>query len=279
MELKRLTITLTLFGLLFLPAAFSRESNNAGNVPLVILQEDFTDYMNNLHECLQTLWQPPDFMEEGHVKVFFRVNRKGEVLNPIIIESSGNDIYDESALEALKQASPLEKFPENTLKEYISIKYSFDTILIEEERMKGYFELAKMNTERNPALALEYLNKAINEVGGEEASGFLYKRRADIKNLLGDSAGAQADYEKYKTFTEHSNIRRLHLLKHLAETQNSAYIYHYLAYAYEQVDDINNALISVNKALELSDSTLEGNLKRYKKQLEKKSFEITKASQ
>ena len=131
---------------------------------------------------------------------------------------------------------------------------------------------AKHYTKNNPQLALQYLDMAIDRVGGEEASSFLYKRRADIKKVLGDLNGAKEDYEKYRIYTEHANIKRVHLLKHLAEVQNSAYIYHYLAYAYEQVNDIKNALISIDKAIELSDDYTEGNLKRYKKYLEQKSL-------
>ena len=277
MELRNLIITLTLC-LFFMPInVYAAELHSNETAVNKIVQEDFSEYMDNIHERLHTLWQPPDFMEEGHVKVYFKLDKKGNLYNPTIIETSGNDIYDESALYAIKKAAPFAEFPPNSAKEYIAIKYSFDTNLIEEERMKGYFELAKANTLRNPEIALEYLNKAIAEVGGEEASGFLYKRRADIKKQLGDFEGAQTDYEKYRLFTERSNIKRLHLLKHLSETQNSAYIYHYLAYAYEQVDDIENALNSINKAIELSDADTEGDLKRYKKYLEKKSFEITKA--
>lgn len=269
MELKNLTITLTILGVFFLPCVYAENDYSNKQPANIMIQEDFSEYMSSVQEKLRTLWQPPDFMEEGHVRVYFKLNRQGKVVASDIIESSGNDIYDESALDAIKKADPFGEFPEQTLREHIAIKYSFDTVLIEEERMKGYYELAKKYTKSDPLKAIEYLNLAINEVGGEEASCFLYKRRADLKTLLGNTDEAQADYDKYNLFLERARIKRMHLLKHLTETQDSAYLYHYLAFAYEELDDYDNAMLAINKAVEKSDYSNEGNIKRYKKHLEK----------
>jgi TonB family protein len=230
-----------------------------------ISKAEFNDYMKNVQEKLRTTWQPPDFMEEGHVTVFFKLTRQGRVLSAKIIESSGDDIYDESALEAIKESVPFGDFPEDSLREFLSVKYSFDTIMIEEERMNGYYELAKHYTKNNPQLALQYLDMAIDRVGGEEASSFLYKRRADIRKLLGNNVGAKEDYDTYNMYTNRANIKRVHLLKHLAETKPSAYIYHYLAYAYEQVNDYDNAIVAIDKAITLTD--MNTNLKYYRDSL------------
>lgn len=234
------------------------------------VQNDFSVYMQNLNNKLRTNWQPPDFMEEGHVRVYFKLNRQGNVLYASVIESSGNDIYDESALEAIKDSAPFGEFPEDTLREFIAVKYTFDTILIEEERMNGYYELAKMYARSNPQKALEYLNLALDKVGGEEASCFLYKRRAEIKDMLGDKEGALADYSTYDLYITRANIKRVHLLKHLAENKQSVFLYHYLAYAYEQVQDYDNAIIAINKAISLTDEN--ATLKRYRDTLMQKQL-------
>ena len=39
--------------------------------------------------------------------VSFRINMKGEVVNPMIVKSSGNRIFDMSVMKAVKKASPL----------------------------------------------------------------------------------------------------------------------------------------------------------------------------
>ena len=268
MDFKKATITILLLAVssFFIQYAQAEEMYEpVEKVASESVQNDFADYMNDVQTKLQTAWQPPDFMEEGHVRVHFNLNRQGQVMRVAVIESSGNDIYDESALEAIKNCNPFDAFPETTSREYISIKYSFDTILIEEERMHGYYELAKANVYRNPQMALEYMNMALAKVGGEEASCFLYKRRAEIKERLGDEEGAKEDYDTYNLYINRSNIKRVHLLKHLSEIKPSAYIYHYLAYAYEQVGDYQNAIIAIDKAIELTDDN--GHLKRYRNSL------------
>ena len=272
MSLKNSTIILV-FLLIVMPLLPPVQAESFAQQPAqtgILAQNDFTEYMKNVQEKLNTTWQPPDFMEEGHVTVFFKLTRQGNIISASVIESSGDDIYDESALEAIKESAPFGDFPQGSSKEYISIKYSFDTILIEEERMNGYYELAKRYTKNNPQMALRYLDMAIDKVGGEEASCFLYKRRAEIKESLGDLVGAKADFDTYNTYTNHNNIKRVHLLRHLAETKPSVYIYHYLAYAYEQLNEYDNAIEAIDKAIMLANSDF--NLKRYRNSLVTKMY-------
>lgn len=269
MKFKNLIITSTIFGIFLFSNSLHAKENYENKSPAnIMVQECFSEYMSKVQNKLRATWQPPDFLAEAHVKVYFKLNRQGRIVSSGIIESSGNDIYDESAIDALKRAEPFGEFPEQTLKEHIAIKYSFDTVLIEEERMKGYYELAKQYSKINPQKALEYIDMAINEVGGEEASGFLYKMRADIKTALGDNAGAREDFDIYESFANKAKIKRIHLLKYLTETQNSAYIYHYLAFAYEEIGDYKNALDAINKALLKADFNSEENIRHYKNHLE-----------
>jgi len=272
MSLKNTIIT-TLFAASVIVFQQNVNAEEKFNTPYIkqadeFVKNDFSDYMENVKSKLQNNWQPPDFMEEGHVKVYFTLNRQGQLMSSSVIESSGNDIYDESAIEALKNCTPFGSFPKDSLREFISIKYSFDTILIEEERMHGYYEIAKANAKNNPRIALEYMNMAIAKVGGEEASCFLYKKRAEIRERLGDTKGAQEDLEMYNLYTNRTNIKRVHLLQHLVETKPSAYLYHYLAFAYEQVGEYQNAIGAIDKAIELTFDN--GHLKRYKNQLAQK---------
>ena len=63
------------------------------------------------------------------------------------------------------------------------------------------------------------------------------------------------------------DIRRVHALKHQAEQEDSAFAYYYLAYAYEQIKDYENAIWAVNKAIERTD--LNQQYKRYRTELVK----------
>ena len=38
------------------------------------VQADFSEYMNNVRNKLQKNWIYPDFLEEGHVRVLFKID-------------------------------------------------------------------------------------------------------------------------------------------------------------------------------------------------------------
>ena len=236
------------------------------------LQNDFSNYMVNVKEKLQKNWQPPDFLEEGHVRVLFKINSKGEIISSSIIESSGDEIYDESAIEAIKKSQPFGNFPPQSVRESITINYSFDTSLVKTDKMREYYELSKQNFFTDRKTALKYIDLAIAEVQGDDESYFLYKRRGKIKEALGDHVGAREDFITYQDMKNRIDIKRVHALKHQAEIEDTAFAYFYLAYAYEQIHDYDNAIAAINKAIDRTD--LNSQYKRYRTELVKKYGDI-----
>lgn len=234
----------------------------------VQVQNDFSEYMVNVNEKLQKNWTPPDFLEEAHTRILFKLNRDGEIYSASIIESSGDRIYDESAINALKKSMPFGAFPANTTRQTLAINYSFDTSLVKTDKMKYYYDLSKQNFYSDKRAALKYINLAINEVNGDDESYFLYKRRAKIKEAIGEHVSAKEDLEKYESMKARIDIKRVHALKHQAEVEDTAFAYFYLAYAYEQIKDYENAIWAINKAIERTD--LNNNYKRYRTELVKK---------
>lgn len=233
------------------------------------VKTDFSEYMENLKSKLQKNWVAPDFMEEGHIRVLFKIDRFGNVISGDILESSGNILYDESAVYAIHKSEPFGEFPENTTKQYITVNYSFDMKLIKTDKVQELYDLAKRYRYSDKKLALDYINQALKEVGSDDESYILYNCRGKIKESLGDYVGAKDDFEQYKKFKSRVDIRRLHALKHQAEQEDSAFIYYYLAYAYDLVEDYENAIKSIDKAIERTD--LNQQYKRYRLELVKKS--------
>lgn len=231
------------------------------------VQADFSEYMENVRTKLRKNWVSPDFLEEGHVRLLFKIDRDGNVIAGDILESSGNPVFDESAINAIHKSEPFGKFPENTTRQSITINYSFDTTFVKTDKVKELYDLAKRYTYSDKQLALKYINEAIEEVGTDNESYFLYKRRARIKEGLGDHVGAKEDLEQYEKMKARVDIRRVHALKHQAEQEDSAFAYYYLAYAYEQIKDYENAIWAVNKAIERTD--LNQQYKRYRTELVK----------
>lgn len=229
------------------------------------VQNDFAEYMSNVTTTLRKNWTPPDFLEEAHTRILFKLNRNGEVYSASILESSGNQIYDEAAINALKKSVPFENFPQNTSRQSLAINYSFDTSLVKTEQMRRYYELSKKYFIEDKQLALKYINLAIDEINGNEDCYFLYNSRGKIKEALGLHLEAKDDFEKYKTMKSKADIKRVHALKRQAEIEDSAFAYFYLAYAYEQINDYKNAIDSINKAIERTE--LNNNYKRYRTEL------------
>ena len=105
-------------------------------------QENFSGYMTDLQEKIQKSWFPPECLErDGHALVKFSVARTGHIYSAQIVESSGDPVYDESALEALRKASPLAHFPASTSRGSLTIKYSFDTSVVNTGDMQRYLVL------------------------------------------------------------------------------------------------------------------------------------------
>lgn len=266
MAIKLLSIILCVF---FALSVNAYEYNPYYNKPTTNqqVQQDFAEYMINLQNKLQKNWVTPDFLEEGHIRVLFKVDRFGNVISGDILESSGNPIYDESAVNAIHKSEPFGVFPDNSSRQTITVNYSFDTTLVKTDKMKEYYNLAKKYQYSDKNLALKYINLAINEVKGDVESYFLYKRRAKIREGLGDHIGAKEDYLFYENAKHKVDIKRVHALKRQAEVEDSAFAYYYLAYACEQIKDYDGAIEAINKAIERTD--LNQQYKRYRTELVK----------
>lgn len=229
------------------------------------LQNDFSGYMANLKTKIQKNWIPPDFLESGHVTVMFKVNRRGEVLSVDIVESSNNAVYDESVLEAIKKSVPFDKFPPCASRDFVTIKYSFDSSLVKTDQMKSFVDKADEFYNVNNETALDYINKAISEVQGDINSYFLYGKRSKIKRALGDIKGAEEDFAECKRLKAKVDQKRILACKVIAEMEKSPFAYYHLAYSYEIAGDYEHALEAIDKAIELTE--LNNGYKRYRQEL------------
>ena len=233
------------------------------------LKSDFSEYMENVQNSLQKNWITPDFLEEACVRVLFKIDRFGNVVSGDILESSGNLIYDESAVNAIHKSEPFGKFPENTSRQYITVNYSFDTKLIKTEKVQELYNLAKRYRYSDKNLALGYLNEALNFVTTNEERYLVYDLRGKINEGLGNLASAKEDFESYQKYKTRDDIKRVHALKRLAEHEDSAFVYFYLAYANELIKDYEKAIEAIDKAIERTG--LNQQYKKYRSQLVEKS--------
>ncbi len=86
---------------------------------------DFGSYMKGMKEDIQKNWHPPKGLENRHIVAVFTIKRDGTIINPSLVEASGIDDLDRSALDALKSASPLPPLPSGAPSS-VDIRYRFD---------------------------------------------------------------------------------------------------------------------------------------------------------
>lgn len=231
---------------------------------------DFSGYMETLKGQIQKSWYPPECLEhDGHALVKFSVTRSGDVYSVEMLESSGDPVFDESALEAIRKASPFNHFPAATTRGMLTINYSFDTSVVNTGNMQRYLENAEKCYNINNTMALDYINKAINEVDGDINAYFLYGKRSKIKQALGDKSGADEDLNESKRLKAKYDQKRIVASKLIAEMEQSPFAYFSLAHSYEIAGDYKNAINAIDKAIKLTE--LNNNYKRYKNELLEKS--------
>jgi protein TonB len=87
----------------------------------------FAYYLSTMKRKIAALWRVPGTSpsEPRHCRVYFRVGRDGSIRSPSIETSSGNFLFDQAALRAVVQASPLPPLPGGFADDYLGVHFSF----------------------------------------------------------------------------------------------------------------------------------------------------------
>lgn len=86
---------------------------------------DLGPYIKEMKQLIRSKWTPPKGMQDKHVVTVFTIRRNGNIEDPTVVEGSGSDEVDATAIAALKAASPLPKLPKGA-PQFIQIRYQFD---------------------------------------------------------------------------------------------------------------------------------------------------------
>jgi TonB family protein len=87
-------------------------------------EAELLDYVEKAKKYIGSKWQPVKGFEDRNIVVVFTVNKNGKIEDEKIVEESGSQVADQSALIALKAASPLPALPKGA-PESIQIRYVF----------------------------------------------------------------------------------------------------------------------------------------------------------
>jgi protein TonB len=95
----------------------------------LVLGQDFpfAYYLSTMKRKIAALWRVPGTSpsEPRHCRVYFRVGGDGSIQSPSIETSSGNFLFDQAALRAVVQASPLPPLPGGFADDYLGVHFSF----------------------------------------------------------------------------------------------------------------------------------------------------------
>lgn len=86
---------------------------------------DFGPYMTKMKQDIQKRWTPPKELENRRIVALFTILRDGRIIDAHVVEGSGMPSVDQTALDALKAASPLDPLPPGSPPS-VDIKYKFD---------------------------------------------------------------------------------------------------------------------------------------------------------
>lgn len=115
-KIASVTTTLSLSAaLVAMPTALAFGSKTAITLDLQnpnrALDSVLEAYMINLRRKVQRLWTPTSLSPAMKVKVYFEIAANGSIGSATVIQSSGNKVFDETALDAIYEGTPFPKIP------------------------------------------------------------------------------------------------------------------------------------------------------------------------
>lgn len=268
MRLNKVIVALSLGIMLILPAC-AEEFNYAQTQRQISLNEEFGDYMSEVRSKIFNTWNPPNVLEEGHAGIVFKLDNNGNVLSAYIKESSGNALYDQSALNSVQKASPYPCFPQNASRDTITVMYSFDSSIVDKEEIKNLVADSEKYINKDNQAARNILDTAIKAIQGDPASYFLYARRHKLDKLMGDTEAAKADIAECKRLKAIYDEQRINKCKEALALEETPFGYFTLANAYELAGDYRSAISNIDKAISMTE--LNHAYKRYRAELIMKS--------
>lgn len=230
-----------------------------GSVPA---KADFSGYMQDMREKISSNWNQPELMEEGSAVVQFKLTRNGDICSYDFVKSSGNPVFDEFALSALKKSAPFGDFPENSGQNFITVNYSFESKPVTTERMKKIVADSEKFINVDNDMARKLIDEAIREADGDSVAYFLYARRYKIDRLLCDMESAQKDLAECKRLKNIYDKKRIQTCVRALEDEETPFAHFALANAYDLAGDYERATEEIDKAIGMTE--LNNAYKRYK---------------
>lgn len=87
---------------------------------------DFEPYMNELQRQIKSNWKPPYGTKTKRAVLLFKIAKDGKLLSCDIENSSGNQKFDNAAINAVKRTAPFRPLPNEYNENSVDINFTFD---------------------------------------------------------------------------------------------------------------------------------------------------------
>jgi len=106
----------------------SATTTSTGSIAVDASDFPFTYYLRLIQSKIGERWSPPRAAASGgeRVIVLFEIQRDGQVREPTVEKSSGNALYDQSALRAITEASPFPPLPPEFKASSLRVHFGFE---------------------------------------------------------------------------------------------------------------------------------------------------------
>jgi periplasmic protein TonB len=103
-------------------------TTSTGSIAVDASDFPFTYYLRLIQSKIGERWSPPRAAAAGgeRVIVLFEIQRDGQVREPTVERSSGNALYDQSALRAVTEASPFPPLPPEFKASSLRVHFGFE---------------------------------------------------------------------------------------------------------------------------------------------------------
>lgn len=82
-------------------------------------------YLSGLNRLVDQNWQRVSVEATRRTKIQFRVDRQGRLTDLQLIQSSGDTLADQAALQAIRAAAPFAPLPQNTTEDVLIVNFTF----------------------------------------------------------------------------------------------------------------------------------------------------------
>ena len=82
--------------------------------------------MKHTQEKIKSNWHPGSYLKSHTCIVSYKISSDGELISSEILQSSGEEKFDKTALEAVRLSAPFQPLPKHLKVNSIEIQFTFD---------------------------------------------------------------------------------------------------------------------------------------------------------